>query len=237
MGRRRANSFCIPFTKRVDNYRMSQSKECSEGGISFLQEIEVSCCDELSKIEEGLLASACLRDVRIRNCPNLISLSSIEGCSNLQSLELTDCKNLKSIPEESLGCLTRLKKLRLGPFSEELEEFPGLSSIHHLHSSLEELKLYGWEKLSSLPDQLQHLTALKELTIGKFRGVKALPEWLGNLSSLEYLEINCENLEHLPSKEATQRLANLKTLRLYPFSKELEEFPDHQFPSSLESLM
>lgn len=30
-----------------------------------------------------------------------------------------------------------------------------------------------------------------------------MPEWLGNLSSLQYLSIReCENLGHLPSKEA-----------------------------------
>ncbi|XVF65818.1 hypothetical protein PTKIN_Ptkin09bG0281400 [Pterospermum kingtungense] len=237
-----------------------------KGGISFLEKLDVTLCYELSEIEEGLLASTCLRHVDIcgcRNltsiggglaaagmrleklaigiCPNLISIPSIEGCSSLLDLSVDNCEgltslptglqtctslqelciqkchNLKSIPEVSLSlsCLTHLKVLELGPFSEELEEFPGLPSIDHLHSSLalEDLTLHGWEKLSSLPHQLQYLTNLKRLTIENFSGVKAFPEWLGNLSSLEDLMIrNCENLEHLPSKEAMQRLTNLQRL-------------------------
>ncbi|XWS09447.1 hypothetical protein CRYUN_Cryun40dG0085300 [Craigia yunnanensis] len=143
-------------------------------------------------------------------------LEGLEPHSNLKSLTIylgiSNCTNLKPIPED-VGCLTRLKTLRLGPFSEELEEFPGLSSIHHLQSSLEDLTLVGWEKLSFLPDHLQHLTALKELHIENFSGVKALPEWLGNFSYLRELRIdNCENLEHLPSKKAMQRLSNLQEL-------------------------
>ncbi|XVE80892.1 hypothetical protein DITRI_Ditri15bG0017500 [Diplodiscus trichospermus] len=280
-----------------------------EGGISFLQQLDVDMCFELSKIEEGLLASTCLKDVFISDCPNLTSniplnpasesllklqlikcdelpeiedglsactrlkylwieecpyltsIPSIHGFSSLlmlklpaglrslpsglrtctslqklcidfsfnlqeipedigqlhslQDLQIKHCWNLKSFPEESLGCLTCLKTLELGPFSEELEEFPGLRSIHHLHSSLEELKLNGWQKISSLPDQLQHLTALNKLSILYFHGVKALPEWLGSLSSLQSLRIMfCENLEHLPSKEAMQRLSSLKNLEI-----------------------
>ncbi|XVF65832.1 hypothetical protein PTKIN_Ptkin09bG0282500 [Pterospermum kingtungense] len=161
-----------------------------EGGISFLQQIEVWRCNELRETGGGLFACSRLEKLTIENCPNLISIPSI-------------------------GCLTRLKTLKLGPFSEELEEFAGLTAIYHLHSSLEELSLWGWEKLSSLPHQLQQLTTLKRLEIQLFSEVKAFPEWLGDIS-------------------------NLKTLKLGPFSEELEEFPNLNsillFHSSLEKL-
>ncbi|XP_022722656.1 putative disease resistance RPP13-like protein 1 [Durio zibethinus] len=256
------------FPSSLKNLAIQECRKLSsipsvEGGISFLQELRVKGCDELSKIEEGQIASTCLRDVYIWKCPKLTSIPSIDGCCSFLSLSLDGCEgltslpsglgtctslrdlyisnctnlksipedvcqlqsllnlyiryceNLKSIPEGSLGCLTRLKTLELGPFSEELEEFPGLGSIHHLHSSLENLILVGWEKLSSLPDQLQQLTAPDELWIWNFSGVKALPEWLGNLSSLRSLYIcDCENLGHLPYKEAMQRLSILKQLSI-----------------------
>ncbi|MBA0878302.1 hypothetical protein Goshw_013728 [Gossypium schwendimanii] len=49
-----------------------------------------------------------------------------------------------------------------------------------------------------------------QLCIYDFNGLKALPEWLGNLSSLEILHFEgCENLRQLPSKEALQRLSYL----------------------------
>ena len=195
-----------------------------------------ACFQPINLVELKLLRC---ENLLIENCPNLVSIPSIDGsssllslrldgcegltslpsglltCTSLEKLSIKNCTNLKSIPED-VGCLTRLKALRLGPFSEKLEEFPGLSSIHHLHSSLQKLKLVGWEKLSSLPDQLQHFTALEKLNIQNFSGVKALPEWLGNFSSLRKLEIRiCENLGQLPSKKAMQRLSNLQELSFY----------------------
>ncbi|XVF82138.1 hypothetical protein PTKIN_Ptkin16aG0021000 [Pterospermum kingtungense] len=205
-------------------------------GCSSLQSLEIFDCGKLKSISR-IEGCSSLQSLQISNCDKLKSISRIEGCSSLQSLVIAHCYNLKSIPEDSLGRLTRLKTLRLGSFSREVEEFPGLTSIHHLHSSLEELILVGWEKLSSLPHQLQHLTALENLEISNFSGLKALPEWLGNLSSLRSLWVGyCENLEHLPSKETMQRLSNFKTLKVGPFSEEREEFLDLQFPSSLEKL-
>ncbi|XVE80888.1 hypothetical protein DITRI_Ditri15bG0017300 [Diplodiscus trichospermus] len=200
-------------------------------------------CEGLTSLPSGLRTYTSLQELDVFNCTNLLSIPEDVGqLHSLRNLSIGRCQNLKTLPEESLGCITSLKTLSLGPFSGKLEEFPGLSSIHHLHySSLEALKVIGWKRLSSLPDQLQHLTSLNELKISCFHGVKALPEWLGNLSCLRSLKIeNCENLEHLPSNKAMQRLSNLKTLELGPFLVELEEFPGfssiHHLHFSLEDL-
>ncbi|GLT61443.1 hypothetical protein SLA2020_341480 [Shorea laevis] len=58
------------------------------------------------------------------------------------------------------GRNTQLKKLIIDLPRSELEEYPGLISIHQLRASLKSSTLYGWDKLKSLPHQLQHLTAL-----------------------------------------------------------------------------
>jgi hypothetical protein len=42
-----------------------------------------------------------------------------------------------------------LKVLKIGSFSEELEAFPGMNSIHHLGGSLKKLKIFGWKNLKS----------------------------------------------------------------------------------------
>ncbi|XVE80863.1 hypothetical protein DITRI_Ditri15bG0015000 [Diplodiscus trichospermus] len=185
-------------------------------GFSSLLTLELIKCKGLTSLPSGLGTCTSLQKLNIRDCTNLKSIPEDVGqLRSLQDLYIKDCQNLKSFSEESLGYLTRLKKLELGPFSKELEEFPGLSSIRHLHSSLKKLTLNGWKKLSSLPDQLQHLTALERLEILNFSGVKALPDWLGSLSSLQSLEIrSCKNLELLPSKEAMQRLSNLRNLSI-----------------------
>ena len=70
------------------------------------------------------------------------------------------------------------------------------------------------EKLNSLPDEIQHFTALTYLLICDSNGMKALPEWLGNLSSLQTLVLNSnENLMEMPTVQAMQRLTKL--IQLY----------------------
>ncbi|GKV48800.1 hypothetical protein SLEP1_g55592 [Rubroshorea leprosula] len=189
---------------------------------------------------QGVVVFPCLKKLLIYECPLLKTWSmggfsshhkrserlGIDSCTNLISnpedigklhslnvLSIMDCKNLRSIPGEWLASLTCLKRLHLGPFWSELEDFPGLTSLHQLHASLEELALYGWDKLESLPHQLQHLTTLKELKLWDFNGPEALPEWLGDLSCLHRLHIrNCSNLTHLPHQ--LRHLIALKELCL-----------------------
>ncbi|XVF65847.1 hypothetical protein PTKIN_Ptkin09bG0283800 [Pterospermum kingtungense] len=145
----------------------------------------------------------------------LSSLShQLQHLTALEGLSIHYFSAVKALPEW-FGNLSNLKRLGLGPFSEDQEECPDLSFIFLFHSSLRELTLYGWEKLSSLPHQLQHLTNLKELKIRYFSGVKALPEWLRNLSSIRKLKIrDFVYVEHLPSKEAMQRLYNLQYITI-----------------------
>ena len=64
---------------------------------------------------------------------------------------------------DGLDSLTRLKSLRIGGFCKEWDAFPSLSSIQH--ASLETLTLDGWDKLNSLPDDIQRFTTLTELRI------------------------------------------------------------------------
>ncbi|XP_007033614.2 PREDICTED: putative disease resistance protein RGA3 [Theobroma cacao] len=185
-------------------------------GFTFLQAFHVCYCDELSSLRDGLSVSTFVKELRMWNCCSLISVpKDIGELRSLIYLEISFCPKLTSIPEEILGNLTSLKELRIGFFSEELEEFPGLSSIHLLCASLECLYLFGWKKLKSLPPQLQHLLALKSFVICFFDGMESLPEWLGNFSSLQKLRIEkCNSLMHLPSMEAMQCLSKLQGLEI-----------------------
>ena len=109
------------------------------------------------------------------------------------SLPIFYCSKLTCLPE-GLECLTRLNTLEIGGF-DEMDAFPSLSSISHLHASLETLELFGWDKLNSLPEEIQYFTALKHLEIN-FKRLEALPEWFGNLSSLQDLYVrHCPKLK------------------------------------------
>ncbi|XVF29655.1 hypothetical protein REPUB_Repub15cG0140800 [Reevesia pubescens] len=185
--------------------------------FAALQEFHLGYCHEVSNLQDGISASKVLKKLRLWRCNGLISIpKDIGELRSLTNLDISFCPKLTTIPEEIFACLTSLKELKIGVFLEELEEFPGLNSIHLLHASLECLYLFGWKKLRSLPPQIQQLAALKSFVMCFFDGIEELPEWLGNFSSLQKLRIDyCNNLMHLPSMEAMKRLSKLQRFDLH----------------------
>ncbi|KAK4583167.1 hypothetical protein RGQ29_026097 [Quercus rubra] len=180
-------------------------------GVSSLRSLTISCGVEV--LPTGLQSCTSLSELDITSCPNLISIPDLGELHSLSSLTIRDCRKLTRLPGGLSECL---KTLEIGWFCEELDAFPSLSSIQHLHASLEELRLYGWAKLNSLPDEIQHFTALVYLLICDFNGIKALPEWLGNLSSLQTLQLGGnDNLMEMPTVQAMRRLTKLKKLYIF----------------------
>ncbi|KAK9137567.1 hypothetical protein Sjap_008161 [Stephania japonica] len=181
--------------------------------LPSLLELEIYNCPTISSIDLSTLPS--LRELSIYFCRPISSID-LPTLPSLRELKITYCEGLQGL--QGLQFLTALKELRLGPFSEELNDFPfALESNNPLIlPSLRQLSIDGWAALQSLPHQLQRLTTLKSLCICNFSQLTELPEWLGNLTSLEELRIYwCGNLRHLPSKEQMHRLTFLKTLYIY----------------------
>ncbi|GKV38010.1 hypothetical protein SLEP1_g45968 [Rubroshorea leprosula] len=187
----------------------------SVNGLSSLRELRIDRCSSVVSLPNGLSSCTALKELTMVRCPNLISIfEDLKDLHSMVHLNIFGCENL-SIPEESFSRLVCLEYLGIGGFSKEFEEFPYLNSIHHLHASLQALALFGWEKLTYLPPQIQHLTSLRRLRIFHFNQVEALPEWLGSLSSLQFLDIaDCANLKYLPSAQAMQRLSKLQNLKI-----------------------
>jgi len=198
-----------------------------------LEELWICYWSELIHISD-LQELSSLQRLRIRGCDKLISIDwhGLRQLPSLVYLDISACPSLSDIPwDDFLGGLTQLKGLGIGGFSREMEAFPAgvLNSIQHLNlsGSLKSLTIWGWDKLKSVPHQLQHLTALEGLFIRDFNGEgfeEALPEWLANLSSLQCLLIShCKNLKYMPSSTAIQRLSKLKTLEIWGGCPHLKE--------------
>jgi len=97
--------------------------------------------------------------------------------------------------------------------------------IKRKFESLVELSLCGYEmeKVKSLLNEIQYLSQLRFLDIVGFRSMEALPEWLGNSTSLHHLDLlKLPNLKCLPSEAAICRLSQLISLSTYlcPLLKE-----------------
>lgn len=177
----------------------------------------------------------------IGNCPRLISIASevLECCTSLKSLIVCGCPNLISFPLDlrqtpfisefwlfnclkllgenntprGFGHLTSLRWVTIGPFFHSSVEWFDWSGLMSCSSAIRELTLLGLE--SVLPDQIQQLTSLPKRRLDGFRSIEALPDWLGNLASLQQLDLfNCQKLQYLPSMPAMKRLTKLRTLEV-----------------------
>ncbi|XP_027119940.1 putative disease resistance protein RGA4 [Coffea arabica] len=162
-----------------------------------------------------------LEKLEIWGCPNLISFPMhLSRTPSLSFLDIPYSKKLNDLPKGKLYSLTSLRELGIGPFSKTpelhsfLDLFGALPPSHPYFPSLSKLILYGWPHWESLPEQLQHLSALTVLELDSF-GVKLLPDWFGKLSSLERLYLyNCKKLENLPSDQTMRSLTRLTELQI-----------------------
>ncbi|XP_062004515.1 putative disease resistance protein RGA3 isoform X2 [Rosa rugosa] len=186
------------------------------GGFTSLRQLKIEH-SKSTQIEVEFCASlqilVSLQELHIRSCDNLESIPSLEKLTSLRFLQISFCPQLRCLPSglaiASPLCLTNLKSLVIGPFWDELDTFPAFQAIPQLES----LTIWGWPKLKSLPEQIQHFASLTYLNMIAFDGVEAIPEWLGKLASLETLVIeDCTNLMYLPSIEAMQRLTKLNEI-------------------------
>ncbi|XP_061996389.1 disease resistance protein RGA2-like [Rosa rugosa] len=185
------------------------------GGFTSLRLLVIDGCQSTQIDLQFCQILVSLEELIISDCPNLETVPSLDKLTSLRELTIRDCSRLTCLPSglamASPHVFTRLKGLEIGRFWNELDSFPALQVLPQLKS----LDLYGWPKLKSLPEQIQHLTSLTHLWIRSFEGVEAIPEWLGNLASLQYLCIfDCKNLMYLPSVQAMQRLTKLDSLRI-----------------------
>ena len=181
--------------------------------LPSLTRLEIMRCSNLISIPV-LKELSSFTLLQISFCPNLISIPDMRELPSLTHLEISRCQKLRCVPD-GLDFLTRLKCLRIGGFCKELNSFPSLNFIQRSHAPIEELYLYGWASLNSLPEEIQSFTAVKILHISGFDEMDSLPDWLGNLSSIQELHIHdCKNMMYLPTTQAMQRLIKLEQLSI-----------------------
>ncbi|KAI3837554.1 hypothetical protein MKW98_011473 [Papaver atlanticum] len=173
-------------------------------------------------------SSNSLKELGFLNC-GLNSCLDLRGFNSLRMLLILFLKSQECVSgiehiinkKSGMEYLPKLETLEIGSFSEDLEPFPFPGANiegggGNYFPSLCELTLRGGGKLKCLPDQIQYITSLRCLRINVFNSLVALPEWLGNLTSLRELVIcDCENVKYLPSQEQMLRLTSLRKLSIH----------------------
>ncbi|XP_076907791.1 TMV resistance protein N-like [Bidens hawaiensis] len=247
--------WCLPKTFEANNLvalemRYSKIEHLWKEGkvMEKLKFLDLSN-SKLRSLDLGLTPK--LERLNLEQCRDLVKLDVGRGClKSLVYLNLYLCRNLKSeIFNEELesleflnvsgldlrefpGCIVtghsnnRLLQLNLS-YNEDISEIP--SSIGNLHN-LVSLYLSFCRRLKSLPGSICSLQHLTTLYLG-FSGIEELPEDLGQLECLGFLNLSGTKVKHLPNSICM--LKRLKTLRLLDCYS-LEKLPEDV--GELESL-
>ncbi|KAM3356669.1 hypothetical protein P3S68_023383 [Capsicum galapagoense] len=155
-----------------------------------LKELTVDFVEGLATMSEDVFKNLMsLQSLSIKNCENLISLSTcLTHLTSLETLTITYCPELDLSNEEKMQF-----------------QVPG---------NLSTLNLWELDKLMSLPLWLRHFSAtLKSLYISGCPNFTTIPEWIGDLVALNLLEIyECPMLTSLT--EAMRSLTALQRLNI-----------------------
>ncbi|CDP17515.1 unnamed protein product [Coffea canephora] len=184
--------------------------------LKSLEKLTIGDCKGLTRFPVEMFESCTsLRELQLLNCPNLVSFPlDLRRTPSLEVFSLKSCPNLITEMPSGFGYLTSLRGLLIGPildYSVMEFDWAGLASS----STLRYVSLWGMPDTKSLPHQLQNLTTITSLRLQNFGAIEALPDWLGNLASLEELFLfSCQKLEYLPSIAAMERL-KLRSLEIY----------------------
>ncbi|KAL1166634.1 hypothetical protein V6Z11_A06G209500 [Gossypium hirsutum] len=142
------------------------------------------------------------------DCSQLESLhAGLQNLSSLETLELSHCNSLVSLPVNGLRELTSLSTLRI----EMCKKLASMSEGVRYLTSLQNLHIRKCPELTSLPECIQHLSSLRFLNIKECKGLVSLPSEIQHLTLLSRLEIlNCPNLMSLP--QGVRNLMAVETL-------------------------
>ncbi|KAL3641606.1 hypothetical protein CASFOL_012421 [Castilleja foliolosa] len=211
-----------PELKSIPYNPISSRGRQQQQGLTSLRDLDILNCEGLTNLPVEMIESCApsLEKLELRGLSSITNFGMLIGC--LHKMARLGYLGIRGVPkfsnEHIMNGYLSLQDLEMFPFSSDssnvsYNETVGAMLLQCI--SLRRLTLTGMEHWDCLPDQLQHLTSLEVLDLRDF-GIEALPEWLGNLESLNTFTLsNCKKLRHLPSKQAMQRLSKLSDLQIY----------------------
>ncbi|XVF30668.1 hypothetical protein REPUB_Repub16aG0078200 [Reevesia pubescens] len=196
------------------------------GSFPKLNRLDIDSCQDLK-----WNGASCLNFLYIKYCPNLICFEIEEGFSatNLTSIWLSNCKKLKTLPEQMQSLFPSLVNLGIRNCP-EIESFPGLpSKLQSIYISSSDKLIAG---LIRREWSLQSLPSLTRFQISNAKEIESFPDEELLPSTLTHLEIySLPNLKILNEK-GFQHLTSLSHLDISECPK-LKSMPAERLPDSL----
>ncbi|GFZ02616.1 NB-ARC domain-containing disease resistance protein [Actinidia rufa] len=235
-----------------------QGIELGWQNVPSVEKLVISGTASLKDLTSELCTLKNLKELRLENCPSLLSFPDSRLPPMLTTLKIRDCEAIQCFPEGMMR-LNNLKEL-------SVERCPKLvlslsEEMRNCYTYLQSLSLYQCDSLKSLP--LGFFPKLRSLSIDYCINLETLSisDGLGlqNLTSLESVWINyCSNFVSFP--QGGLPAPNLTTLWVFRCQKlkalpdqmhtllpslqsswisscpEIESFPEGGLPSKLRSL-
>ncbi|KAI8545959.1 hypothetical protein RHMOL_Rhmol07G0078400 [Rhododendron molle] len=193
--------------------------------LNSLEELVVSGCPSLTYLscsKTGLPPT--LKSLVLDNCENLESILAEEGmkinCPSLESVFITSCESLKSLPDlmqnnYNGGCLRNLSQLRIY----DCENVESIPEGWFTATNLRELRIFWCKKLKGPPYRVyNNLTSLQKLSVDNCASATGLVSCILNnaqFTNLTALGIVNVDMGNKPRSEwGLHRLSSLTTLIL-----------------------
>ena len=190
-----------------------------------LTALDLSSCPFLHSLPEEIGALVAMRELLLVGDTRLPKLpDALTTLTAMHTLDLSGCESLVALPE-SIGALVALQRLYLTQMKRDFEEKEKEEEKEDEKSGPNRRKTASaaveGPGITSLPDAICTLPALRHLSVG-LAMLKALPERIGELSSLRTLSLTGSiSLTALPA--STGQLASLEYFELPDYSKALPE--------------
>ena len=186
-------------------------------------------CINLCEVDPSILVHKRLTLLNLENCKSLSSLPNKFEMESLEILILSNCSQIKRIPE-FMGNMKSLLKLHLEGTaimklpssiehltnlasldSSDCKNLACLPSIIWSFKSLKHINLKGCKNLSSLPEKFA-MESLEILILSGCSKIKRIPEFIKNMERLSILHLDGTAIMKLPS--SIEHLTNLVSLHL-----------------------
>lgn len=217
---------------------LEEWKETKEVMCPRLENLTIKNCPKLTAVPSHFPSLKVLTISHVNSSSPLTKICANNALTNLTVLHIKQVTVLTFLPDSLFQVNKYLSELSIKDCpllthvvpnnslrSLEIYRCPKLTYLPEGLNNLRDLKIEDCEGLAFLPSgTLNSFTSLENLTIRNCSNLVSLPELQQLHCSLSFLEvIRCNKLNRLP--EDLGSLTRLNTLRIGPFSKELDLFP------------
>ncbi|PKI62986.1 hypothetical protein CRG98_016625 [Punica granatum] len=203
-----------------------------------LKDLELENCLSLRSLPANVHGTTSLRELTIRDCPELVSFPDSSFPPMLRGLVIWQC-GLESLPKETininrscLGICTSADVMSY-PHSQAQEHLP--NGLHKL-SSLDYLEINWCPLLEFFPEEGFPAANLRKVRITSCKNLRALPSGMQNLTSFQELSIS-DVPGSSPCQKEDCRFDSLRKLSVIGGSNSgLSSFPKWMLPPGLTNL-